>query len=63
MITQSNSQIFTNTVFGTGTDKTINELTSIDTTTQETYLASSSYSNMSTQLPRVPSNQRIAKGS
>jgi hypothetical protein len=63
MITQSNSQIFTNTVFGTSTDQTVNELVDKNLATQETYLSSSSYSNMSTQLPRVPSNQRVAKGS
>lgn len=63
MSTQSNSQIFSNSIFGTGTDKTSIELINTDLTTQETYLSSSSYSNMSTKLPRVPSNQRVAKGS
>jgi hypothetical protein len=63
MITQSNSQIFSNTVFGLGTDMTTGELTAIDMAAKETYLASSSYSNLSTKLPTVPSNQRIAKGS
>ena len=63
MITQSNSHILTHTVFGTSTDQTVNELVDKNLATQETYLSSSSYSNMSTQLPRVPSNQRVAKGS
>jgi hypothetical protein len=60
---ESNSKIFTDTVFGVGTDQTSTDLVAKDTNTQETYLSSSSYSNMSTRLPRVPSNQRVAKGS
>jgi hypothetical protein len=63
MTLESNSKIFTDTVFGVGTDQTSTDLVDKDTSTQETYLSSSSYSNMSTQLPRVPSNQRVAKGS
>ena len=63
MTTESNSQIFTDTVYGIGTDATSADLTDKERTTQETYLSSSSYSNMSTQLRRVPSNQRVAKGS
>jgi hypothetical protein len=63
MITQSNSKIFTNTVFGQGTNATSNDLVEKDRSTQETYLESSAYSNLGTQLPRVPSNQRVAKGS
>lgn len=63
MTTESNSKIFTDTVYGTSTDSTSADLTEKERTTQETYLSSSSYSNMSTRLPRVPSNQRVAKGS
>lgn len=63
MTTESNSKIFTDTVYGTTTNATATELTNKERTTQETYLSSSSYSNMSTQVPRVPSNQRVAKGS
>ena len=63
MTTESNSKIFTDTVYGTSTNATSVELADKERTTQETYLSSSSYSNMSTQIPRVPSNQRVAKGS
>lgn len=58
---QSNSQIFTDRIFGTGTDATASELVARDLTTQEQYLGSSSFTNLSTRLPRVPSNQRVAK--
>ena len=63
MTIESNSKIFTDTVFGLSTDATSAALVEKDRTTQETYLSSSSYSNMGTELPRVPSNQRVAKGS
>jgi hypothetical protein len=63
MTLESNSKIFTDTVYGTGTDATAADLTEKERTTQETYLSSSNYSNMSTRVPRVPSNQRVAKGS
>lgn len=58
---QSNSQIFTDRVFGTGTDATSSELAARDLSTQEQYLGSSSFTNLSTRLPRIPSNQRVAK--
>ena len=61
MIVQSNSQIFTDRVFGTGTDEPIENLITKNLETQEVYLGSSSYSNLNTKLPRLPSNQRIAK--
>lgn len=60
---QSNSKIFTNTIFGTGTDQLSSSLIDKNLTTQQTYLGSSSYSNLNTQVPRVPSNQRVAKDS
>jgi hypothetical protein len=63
MITQSNSKIFTSTVFGDSSDGTQQDLVGKDIGTQETYLASSSYSNLGTKLPKIPSNQRVAKGS
>jgi hypothetical protein len=63
MTTESNSQIFSDTVYGTSTDATAAALTEKERTTQETYLQSSSYSSLGTRLPRVPSNQRVAKGS
>lgn len=58
---QSNSKIFTNTIFGTSTDQTSDNLSNKNLSTQETYLASSGISNMGTIVPRVPSNQRVAK--
>ncbi len=61
MTLESNSKIFTDTVFGVGTNQSAADLTEKDRTTQETYLASSSYSKLSTRVPRVPSNQRVAK--
>jgi hypothetical protein len=63
MTAESNSKIFTDTVFGVSSDQLAADLTEKDRTTQESYLSSSSYSNMGTELPRVPSNQRVAKGS
>jgi hypothetical protein len=60
---QSNSKIFTDTLFGTSTNKTAEELSTINRNTQETYLGSSSFSNMATKVCKVPSNQRVAKGS
>lgn len=58
---QSNSKIFTTTLFGTGTNDTTANLTSKNLNTQQEYLGSSGISNMGTILPRVPSNQRVAK--
>jgi hypothetical protein len=58
---QSNSKIFTTTLFGVGTNDTGGNLASKNLTTQQEYLGSSGISNLGTQLPRVPSNQRIAK--
>lgn len=63
MSMESNSKIFTDTVFGLGTDATTNELVEKDRSTQETYLETSTYSNLGTKPPRVPSNQRVAKDS
>jgi hypothetical protein len=60
---QSNSKIFTDTVFGTGTNQVSTDLIEKNLETQQKYLGSSSYSNLSTRLPVVPSNQRIAKDS
>ena len=58
---QSNSKIFTTALFGVGTNDTVGNLVSKNLTTQQEYLGSGVISNMSTILPRVPSNQRIAK--
>ena len=58
---QSNSKIFTTTLFGNGTNATANNLVNKNLTTQQEYLGSSGISHMGTRLPRVPSNQRVAK--
>lgn len=60
---QSNSKIFTNSIFGTGTNQTVDELINKDRSTQESYLGSSGISHMGTKLPTLPSNQHIAKDS
>lgn len=61
MIIQSNSKVFTTTVFGLSTNQTSSDITGKNRTTQEQVLESSSFSNLRTQMPRVPSNQKIAK--
>jgi hypothetical protein len=58
---QSNSKIFTTTLFGSGTNTTAESLSDKNLTTSEKYLGSSGVSNMGTILPRLPSNQKIAK--
>lgn len=59
---QSNSKIFSTSLFGTGTNDIAANLVSKNLTTTEKYLDSSGgISNMGTMRPRVPSNQRIAK--
>lgn len=58
---QSNSKIFTTTLFGTGSNETATSISNTILTTQQKYLGSSGFSNLGTILPRVPSNQRIAK--
>jgi hypothetical protein len=58
---QSNSKIFTTSLFGTGTNDTSANLVNKNLTTQQEYLSSSGISNMGTTFPLVPSNQRIAK--
>jgi hypothetical protein len=60
-IIQSNSKIFTNTIFGTSTNDTAANIADKNLTTQQDYLGSSGISNFGTRLPRVPSNQKIAK--
>jgi hypothetical protein len=58
---QSNSKIFTTTLFGVGTNDTSGNLVNKNLTTQQEYLGSSRISNLGTRLPQVPSNQRVAK--
>lgn len=60
---QSNSKIFTTTLFGIGTNDTSGNLANKNLITQQEYLGSSGISNLGTSLPRVPSNQRVAKDS
>jgi hypothetical protein len=57
----SNSQIFTTTVFGNSSSYTREELAALLTQTQEAYLLQSGIANMRATLPKVPSNQGIAK--
>jgi hypothetical protein len=58
---QSNSKIFTNRIFGNSTNESATALANTNLVTQETYLGSSGASNMGTIVPRVPSNQKVAK--
>ena len=58
---QSNSKIFTTTLFGVGSDQSSSDLVDKNLNTIETYLGSSGISNLGTKPPRLPSNQRIAK--
>jgi hypothetical protein len=58
---ESNSKIFSSSVFGNSSGVTAAELSENNRKTQEKYLGSSTASSLSTRLPRVPSNQRIAK--
>ncbi len=58
---QSNSKIFSTTLFGSGSEDTAANLVTKNLLTQEEYLNSAVTSNLGTKLPKVPSNQRIAK--
>jgi len=58
---QSNSKIFSSTLFGMSTDQQPANLVNKDLATITEYLQSSGISNLGTKLPRVPSNQRVAK--
>lgn len=58
---QSNSKIFTTTLFGSGTNDTAGNLVSKNLITQQEYLGSSGVSHLGTRVPAVPSNQRVAK--
>ena len=57
----SNSTIFSSTVFGNSSALTKEELITKDMSTVELYMKEYSDSSMRTQIPRVPSNQRVAK--
>ena len=58
---QSNSKIFSTSLFGLSTNQEASAMTEKDLSTMIEYLQSSGISNMGTKLPRVPSNQRVAK--
>lgn len=58
---QSNSKIFTTTLFGLSTNDTASNIANKNLDTQQKYLGSSGISNLSTKRPRIPSNQRVAK--
>lgn len=58
---QSNSKIFSTSLFGLSTNQDAASLVEKDLNTMVEYLQSSGISNMGTKLPRVPSNQRVAK--
>ena len=57
----SNSTIFSSTVFGNSSSLTKEELIAKDMSTVELYMKEYSDSSLRTQIPRVPSNQRVAK--
>lgn len=58
---QSNSKIFTTSLFGKSTNDTAGNIVNKNLNTQQEYLGSSGISNLSTKRPRIPSNQRVAK--
>lgn len=57
----SNSEIFTSTVYGNSSGLTREQLIELQTSTQEQYLAQSGIANLKAKIPTVPSNQGIAK--
>jgi hypothetical protein len=58
---QSNSKIFTTALFGVSANDTTANLANKNLVAQQEYLGSSGISHLGTILPRVPSNQRVAK--
>ena len=58
---QSNSQIFTTTVFGTGSGLTQEQLNQRNTTTIEEIYKERIVSKMNNLQPTMPSNHQIAK--
>ena len=58
---ESNSKIFSSSVFGNSSGLTADQISENNRKTQEKYLGSSVASSLSTRLPRVPSNQRVAR--
>lgn len=57
----SNSAIFSSSIFGNSSGATAAELAAKEIETQKTYLTKASEATLRTKLPKVPSNQRIAK--
>jgi hypothetical protein len=58
---ESNSVIFTESVFGLSSGNTAIQITEKNTVTQEQYLNQTTESRMNYRIPVVPSNQAIAK--
>jgi len=58
---QSNSQVFTTTVFGTGSGLTQDQLNQKNTNTIEGIYKERIVSKMNNLQPTIPSNQQIAK--
>jgi hypothetical protein len=58
---ESNSKIYTTTLFGLSSALTAHELANKNTSTIETAILDHGTIKMNNILPRVPSNQNIAK--
>lgn len=61
-MTTSNSQIFTNTIYGTSSADTAANLVAKETATITNYFYSAKTANMNSINPKCPSNQKIAGG-
>jgi len=57
----TNSAIFTDTIFGISSGKTVAEIIEKNTSTQEEYLSQTNENKMNYKIPTIPSNQGIAK--
>lgn len=58
----SNSQIFSSTLFGTNSGQTVEEINQKIFETQQEYLKQISIGNLRTRIPSVPSLQKKVKG-
>ena len=58
---KTNSAIFTTTIFGKSSGMTKEDLVNKDLNTIETYTNNFRDSNLRIKIPKIPSNQRIAK--
>ena len=57
----TNSAIFTDSIFGLSSGNTAIQISEKNTVTQEQYLNQTTESRMNYKIPVVPSNQAIAK--